>query len=50
MDKHDFPEPAASRNRELPTMIVNRKTYFVDSRLRELRNVVNPFDRIVFSR
>ena len=28
---------------ELPTMIVNRKTYFVDSRLRELRNVADRF-------
>lgn len=41
-------EPAVRPARELPTMVVNRKTYFVDSRLRELRNVVNPHDRIVF--
>lgn len=48
MDKHDTPAPAILRARELPTMVVNRKTYYVDSRLRELRNVVNPYDRIVF--
>ena len=43
-----MPAPALRRARELPTMVVNRKTYYVDSRLRELRNVVSPHDRIVF--
>ncbi len=41
------PIPVAA---ELPTLVVNRKTYYVDSRLRELRNVADPHDRIVFGR
>ena len=48
MDKHNMPARAHRRARDLPTMVVNRRTYYVDSRLRELRNVVNPHDRIVF--
>ena len=36
--------------KRLPTMAVGDKTYFIDSRLRELRNTENPHDRISFSR
>jgi len=43
-----MPKQANRRARELPTMVVNRKTYYMDSRLRNLRNVVDPHDRIVF--
>ena len=30
--------------RELPRVKIGRKTYYVDSRLNELRNVKNPHD------
>jgi hypothetical protein len=50
MDKLSTPERLLPPARVLPTMEINRKTYFVDSFLRELRNVVDPRDRIVFSR
>jgi len=33
--------------RELPTVFVRDKTYFVDDRLGEMRNVDNPHDRIL---
>jgi len=32
--------------RALPTVKVEGKTYFLDERLMELRNVVNPHDRV----
>jgi len=50
MDKYGTPEPVTPRARVLPTMDINRKTYYVDSLLRELRNVVDPQDRIIFGR
>lgn len=43
----DGPEPPHPRR--LPRVSVGGKTYFVDSRLRELRNVDNPHDRVEFS-
>jgi len=50
MDKYRTSEPRLPRARVLPTMEINRKTYYVDSLSRELRNVVDPHDRIVFGR
>lgn len=35
-----------STPRSLPTTILNGKTYFVDKRLNQLRNVENPHDFI----
>ena len=32
--------------RELPRMKINRKEYFLDERLKQLRNVKNPHDYI----
>lgn len=49
MDKQNTPA-LAPRAKVLPTMVINRKTYYVDSRYRELRNVSDPDDRIVFGR
>jgi len=34
---------------KLPTIRLRRKTYFVDNRLKEIRNVKNPHDRISFA-
>jgi len=33
---------------ELPKQRIGKKTYYVDMRLREFRNVENPYDRIDF--
>jgi hypothetical protein len=35
------------RPRRLPTVRIRGKRYFIDDRLRELRNIENPHDRFV---
>jgi len=53
VDEHlceDCQNDETVRPRRLPKMTLkNGKTYFVDNRLRELRNVDNPYDVIDFT-
>ena len=45
-DKTALAELAERAPRMLPTTVIDGRTYFVDERLRQLRNVKNPHDYI----
>jgi len=47
---HDFLRPSTGTPKRLRAITLeNGKTYFVDDRLRELRNIRNPCDRLDFT-